>query len=85
MPGVDPSIWFISPNITPKAGSALLKFPDRATFVARFQRGGRQHEGSPMPWEQFARMKPEDAGALYEFLRTLAPQEGPTGEPTFKP
>src|SRR5262245_42532805 len=82
-PDVDMSIWFKSPNLTPRAGSALLKFPDRATFVARFQNGGRQHPGSPMPWEQFKRMAPEDIGALYEFLRTLEPQDGPTGEPTF--
>lgn len=85
MPGVDPAIWFISPNLTPKTGSALLKFPDRATFVARFKNGGRQHDGSPMPWEQFGRIEPDDVGALYEFLHTLAPQDGPTGEPTFKP
>lgn len=85
MPGVDASVWFISPNLTPQAGSALLKFPDRETFVARFRNGGRHYAGSPMPWDQFARMTPEDVGALYEFLHTLSPQDGPTGEPTFKP
>ena len=70
-PGVDPSLWFKPPNITPLAGSALSKFPDRATFIARFQKGGRQHDGSPMPWEAFARMTAEDIGALYEFLRSV--------------
>ena len=84
LPGADPSIWYISPNLTPAKGSALLKFPDRETFVARFQRGGRQHAGSPMAWEQFARMTSEDIGAIYEFLRTVPPSDGPTGEPTFK-
>ena len=84
MPGVDQSIWFISPNITPRPGSGLMNFPDRATFVARFQVGGRKHAGSPMPWEQFARIAPEDVGALYEYLNSLEPQDGPTGEPTFK-
>jgi len=84
LPGADPTLWFRSPNVTPKAGSALLKFPDRDTFVARFLKGGRHYAGSPMPWEAFARMHPDDLAALYEFLRTLRPEEGPTGEASFK-
>lgn len=83
-PGVDPKIWFLTPNITPKAGSALMKFPDRDTFIARFQRGGRQYPGTVMPWEAFARMSREDLGALYEFLHTLAPQDGPSGDPQIR-
>ena len=43
--GADRAVWFRTPNLTPAAGSALNKFPDRATFVARFQRGGRQSRG----------------------------------------
>jgi len=58
-----------------------MKFPDRATFIARFQRGGRQYAGSAMPWEAFARMSTEDLGAVYEFLHGLAPQDGPSGDP----
>ena len=80
-PGIDPKVWYRAPNITPKPGSALMKFPDRETLVARFQRGGRQYAGSAMPWEAFARMSTEDIGALYEFLHTLAPQDGPSGDP----
>ena len=81
--GVDQTIWFRTPNITPATGSALMKFPDRQTFIARFQKGGRQHAGSAMPWEAFARMTTEDVAALYEFLHSLQPENGPTGEPTF--
>src|SRR5262245_41613557 len=33
--GVDKSLWFQPPNLTPLKGSALLRFPDRETFVAR--------------------------------------------------
>jgi mono/diheme cytochrome c family protein len=84
LPGVDMQTWFRTPNITPQQGSALMKFPDRATFVARFRVGGRQHPGTPMPWEAYARMSPEDAGAIYEFLRSLPPSNGATGEVTFK-
>jgi mono/diheme cytochrome c family protein len=83
-PGADSTLWFRTPNITPKEGSALLKFPDRETFIARFQKGGRQHPGSPMPWEAFARMTPDDIASLYEYLHSLAPLDGPTGDPTFR-
>jgi mono/diheme cytochrome c family protein len=78
--GADPNTWFITPNLTPAKDSALSKFPDRATFVARFQKGGRQFEGSPMPWESFATMSESDLGAIYGFLHTLMPQPGPTGD-----
>jgi len=78
--GADPKVWYRTPNLTPKEGSALVKFPDRETFVARFQRGGRQYAGSVMPWEAFARMSTEDLGAIYEFLHTLPPSDGPAGD-----
>jgi mono/diheme cytochrome c family protein len=83
LPDADKSTWFVTPNITPAKDSALMKFPDRATFVARFKVGGRHYAGSPMPWEAFARMSESDIAALYEFLHSLPPQSGPTGEPTF--
>ncbi len=73
LPGVDTSLWFRPPNITPLAGSALSNFPDRATFVARFKNGGRKYEGSPMPWDALSRMTEEDVGALHAFLHTLPP------------
>ncbi len=83
-PGAEKSTWFRTPNITAVKGSALMKFPDRATFVARFKAGGRQHPGSPMPWESYSRMSAEDVGAIYEFLKALPPADGATGEVTFK-
>ena len=82
--GVDRRVWFRTPNLTPAAGSALSKFPDRDTFIARFQRGGRQHPGSPMPWEAFGTMSADDLTALYEFLHSLPSQKGPTGDPRFR-
>lgn len=83
-PGADLATWFITPNLTPTEGSALLKFPDRDTFVARFRNGGRHHPGSPMPWESFARMSADDVASVYEFLRGLPPSDGPTGDAAFK-
>ena len=76
--GVDQAVWFQPPNITPLPGSALLRFPDRATFVARFQKGGRKFQGSPMPWDCFSHLTADDAGALYEFLRSLPPAGSPS-------
>ena len=84
VPDADPNTWFITPNLTPAKDSALSKFPDRATFVARFQKGGRQYAGSPMPWESFATMTEADLGAIYEFLHSLPPQPGPTGDPRIR-
>jgi mono/diheme cytochrome c family protein len=78
LPNVDHSVWFKPPNLTPLAGSALMRFPDRETFVARFQKGGRKYPASPMPWDCYSRLTTEDAGAIYEFLHSLAP----TGEPS---
>lgn len=78
--GVDTSMWFTPPNITPLKGSAFSKFPDRDTFIARFKKGGRHYEGSPMPWEAFARMTPEDVGAIYEFLKTVPASGQPAPE-----
>lgn len=78
--GVDLDRWFMPPNITPRRGSALRRFPDRATFVARFKFGGRKHEGSPMPWEMFSRMSEDDIGAIYEFLLTEPASGSPAPE-----
>lgn len=84
LPGADLNVWFIAPNLTPAQGSGLSKFPDRQTFVARFKVGGRQHHGSPMPWEAFRLMSENDLGALYEFLHGLPAAPGPTGDAAFK-
>jgi mono/diheme cytochrome c family protein len=84
MPGADMQTWFRTPNITPLKGSALMKYPDRATFVARFKNGGRQHAGTPMPWEAFAKMSVDDVAAIYEFLHSLPASDGGTGDVTFR-
>jgi mono/diheme cytochrome c family protein len=82
---VDPTVFFQPPNVTPRVGSALLRFPDRATFVARFKVGGRKYPGSPMPWESYSRMSENDIAAIYEFLHGLEPAGEPSlAEPTVK-
>jgi mono/diheme cytochrome c family protein len=82
---VDPTLFFQPPNISPRVGGALMRFPDRATFVARFKVGGRKYEGSPMPWDEYSRMSENDIGAIYEFLHSLEPVGEPSlAEPTVK-
>lgn len=85
LPGVDHSVWFTPPNLTPLPGSALMRFPDRETFVARFQKGGRKYNASPMPWNCYATMTADDIAGIYEFLHSLAPAGEPSPqEPTVK-
>jgi hypothetical protein len=73
LPGADRTQWFQPPNLTPRDGSAIRRFPDRDVFVARFLRGGIKYPASAMPWECFTRMTASDAGALYEFFSSLPP------------
>ena len=85
LPGVDHSLWFAPPNLTPLPGSALMRFPDRDTFVARFQKGGRKYNASPMPWNCYATMTTDDIAGIYEFLHSLPPAgEASPQEPTVK-
>ena len=69
LPGVDRSLWFKPPNITPLKGSALMKFPDRATFVARFKVGGRKYVGIP---DAVGSDEPDVAGGPRRALRVPA-------------
>lgn len=68
----------VSPNITPDPTG--LGGWDRATFLERFRTlgGGAEIDpsrNSPMPWSAFARMSDEELGAIWAFLRTVAPVE----------
>ena len=75
--GVDPTIRFKTPNLTPQKDGALASFPDADAFVARFRTTGRVYAGSPMPWESFRKISDTDLRALYEFLRGLPAAPGP--------
>jgi hypothetical protein len=70
--------------MTPATLALLLTLWTAPAALQGFRLGGRQFAGSPMPWEAFRRMSDADLGALYEFLRSLPPAPGPTGDPTFK-
>jgi mono/diheme cytochrome c family protein len=74
----DPSIEFVSSNLTPdpETGIAGLWTEDR--FVARFK-AGPALPGSNMPWGAFARMEEADVRAIYRYLRTVAPVHNDVG------
>jgi hypothetical protein len=72
-------IW-APPNLTPAQNTGRLTHMSEDEFVARFH-AGRAIPGSPMPWEQFARMSDDDLRGIYRFLRTLPPVENDVGPP----
>jgi hypothetical protein len=79
-PDLDRTLWFAPPNLTSLPGSAINRFPDRETFVARFQKGGRKYLASPMPWDCLSKLTTDDAAALYEFFKSLPPAGQPAPE-----
>ena len=72
----------ITANLTP-AGHTYIGSHTREEFIGRFQSlAAITPENAPpaapgrntvMPWLAFARMTPEDLGAIYDYLRTLPP------------
>lgn len=72
----------VSANITPDPDTGIGKMSE-AEFVERFHQYRKYAAGGPptvkpesftvMPWMAFARMSPEELGAIYTFLRTVKP------------
>lgn len=72
IPGSPPD-WPASANLTPGAGSAMLRYPTADAFVAMFH-SGKRPDGTAigvMPFESFSQMSDTDVRALYAFLKTL--------------
>jgi hypothetical protein len=81
----------VSPNITPHEVTGIGGWTKEA-FVARFRAfangappTGPQDPNTVMPWTMYAGMTDEDLGAIYDYLRTVAPvdraiEKWPTGE-----
>jgi mono/diheme cytochrome c family protein len=75
---------FISPNITPDNQTGIMAGWDENFFIDRF-RAGRVQEGSPMPWETFARMNDVDLKALYRYCKSLKPVKNKIDKIIFMP
>jgi len=63
---------FITPNITPDKETGIMATWNQQTFISRFK-AGRIHKGSPMPWENFAKMDEVELKALYAYIQTIKP------------
>lgn len=70
---------FVSPNLTPHAGTGRITTWNEDIFVARLQTG-RGPDGSPMPWSSYGRLNEEDMRAIYRYLRSLPPVQNHTGD-----
>ncbi|MFO1280698.1 MAG: c-type cytochrome [Burkholderiaceae bacterium] len=71
-----PPDWPAAANLTPGEGSAMVRYPDEAAFVA-MMRSGKRPDGTPirvMPFESLSKMDDVDLPALYAYLKTLAPR-----------
>ncbi len=81
--GIATDLWVRSPNITPHAKSALSKFQDLDSWIARF-RQGRVIMHSSMHWGPFSRMSEQDLEALWLYFNSLEPVEYEVGEIVFR-
>jgi len=72
------NVEIVAPNLTPDPETGWIVDWSEDRFVTRL-RGGRQREGSKMPWEAFAGMTEDDARAIYRYLQTLEPVKNETG------
>jgi len=67
---------FYAKNITPDATTGIGRWSEQQ-FVQTFRTGvrpdGVKYGTSPMEWNIYARMKKDDARAIYRYLRTVKP------------
>lgn len=81
IPGAPPD-WPAAANLTPGAGSALVRYATAASFTAMF-RSGKRPDGtaisSVMPFASLKEMNDTDVQALYLHLKTLPARS--TGQP----
>jgi mono/diheme cytochrome c family protein len=74
----DPTITYVSPNITPDPSTGVLAGWSEEQFIERF-RAGPLIKGTSMPWGAFARMHEDDLRALYGYLNSVEPVENDVG------
>lgn len=75
VPGGPPD-WPAAANLTPGEGTAMVRYPDAASFAAMFRSGKRPdgQEIKVMPFGSLREMNDTDVRALHLYLKTLAPQ-----------
>ena len=77
IPGGPPD-WPPAANLTPGAGSVMVRYDTPEKFIA-MMRSGKRPDGSAvdkaMPFASLSAMNDTDLQAMYAYLRTLAPRE----------
>ena len=75
VPGGPPD-WPAAANLTPGEGTAMVRYPDAASFAAMFKSGKRPdgQEIKVMPFGSLREMNDTDVRALHLYLKSLAPQ-----------
>lgn len=74
----DPTMEYVTPNLTPDAETGHIASWSEEQFVQRF-RAGRVLRTSKMPWEAYREMTDADLRSVYQFLRTLPPAKNKVG------
>jgi mono/diheme cytochrome c family protein len=77
IPGGPPT-WPAASNLTPGKGSAMLRYPTPALFIAMLRTGHRPDGTaiSPvMPFGSLGKMNDTDVRALHAYLKTVPPRE----------
>jgi mono/diheme cytochrome c family protein len=69
-----------APNLTPDPKTGRTGQMNEDQFVQRL-RAGSVLEGSPMPWNNLAKLNEDDLRAIYRYLRTLDKVEHDMGPP----
>jgi len=75
---------FVTPNLTPHNETGIIAAWDEVAFIQRM-RGGKIHNGTPMPWATFARMTDLELKAIYRYLNSLEPVENKIGKIVYAP
>ncbi|HMP32344.1 MAG TPA: hypothetical protein PKD85_22235, partial [Saprospiraceae bacterium] len=75
---------FVTPNLTPHQETGIIATWDESTFITRM-RGGRVHNGTPMPWAIFGRMTDLELKAIYRYLQSLDPVDNKIDKIVYAP
>ncbi|MEX0681025.1 MAG: c-type cytochrome [Balneolales bacterium] len=74
----DPSMVYVTPNLTPDPETGIMSGWSEEVFMARFE-AGSVYPDSPMPWSAYQRMTETDLRAIYRYFETLDAVRNETG------
>ncbi|CAA0107640.1 Gluconate 2-dehydrogenase cytochrome c subunit [BD1-7 clade bacterium] len=77
---INPSLYVVPPNITPKGVHSVIRDWTLADFLQRFSEGLKL-QGSHMPWGAFQHMNKRDVTAIWKYLQTVPSSDYNPGPP----